>query len=143
MIRATSIGMLFFLLAQAFSLLLDLIWLRHRAEQDKDVEILLLRQQLRILQRKHPVQCEKSIHSIGGYRWLTSSRNPFLGSPVLPYANHIESGENMTSLIGSGCTERLHCTKNDPEKRSATLSEGSPAVSKARKTQVLGSITSI
>ena len=35
----------------------------------------------------------------------------------------------MTSLIGSGRTERLHCTKNDPEKRSAALSEGSPLVS--------------
>lgn len=46
--------MLFFLLAQAFSLLLDLLWLRCRADQDKDVEILLLRQQLRILQRKQP-----------------------------------------------------------------------------------------
>ena len=55
MIPATPIGMLFFLLAQAFSLLLDLIWLRHRAEQDKDVEILLLRQQLRILQRAKPL----------------------------------------------------------------------------------------
>jgi hypothetical protein len=54
MIRATPSGMLFFLLAQAFSLLLDLIWLGQRAEQDKDVEILLLRQQLRILQRKQP-----------------------------------------------------------------------------------------
>ncbi len=46
--------MLFLLLAQAFSLLLDLIWLGRRAEQDKDLEILLLRQQLRILQRKQP-----------------------------------------------------------------------------------------
>ena len=45
--------MLFFLLAHAFSLLLDLLSLAHRAEHDKDVEILLLRQQLRILQRKH------------------------------------------------------------------------------------------
>lgn len=46
--------MLFFLLAHAFSLLLDLIWFGHREEHDKDVEILLLRQQVRILQRKHP-----------------------------------------------------------------------------------------
>ncbi len=46
--------MLFLLLAQAFSLLLDLIWLGRRAEQDKDLEILLLRQQVRILQRKQP-----------------------------------------------------------------------------------------
>lgn len=46
--------MLYFLLAQAFSLLLDLIWVGHRATQVKDVEILLLRQQLRILQRKQP-----------------------------------------------------------------------------------------
>ena len=46
--------MLFFLLSHAFSLLLDLIWLCHRANHDKDLEILLLRQQLRILQRKQP-----------------------------------------------------------------------------------------
>ena len=46
--------MIFFLLSHAFSLLLDLIWVRRRAEQDKDIGILLLRQQLRILQRKQP-----------------------------------------------------------------------------------------
>ena len=46
--------MIFYLLAHAFSLLLDLIWLRRRADHDKDIEILLLRQQLRILQRKQP-----------------------------------------------------------------------------------------
>ena len=46
--------MLFFVLAQAFSLLLDLISLRCRPDRTKDVEILLLRQQLRILQRKQP-----------------------------------------------------------------------------------------
>src|SRR3712207_864156 len=54
MIPATRAGMLFFLLAHVFSLLLDLIRLGHRAEHDKDVEIVLLRQQLRILQRKQP-----------------------------------------------------------------------------------------
>ena len=54
MIPATSIGMLFFLLAQAFSLLLDLLWGRCPADHDKDLEIVLLRQQLRILQRKQP-----------------------------------------------------------------------------------------
>ncbi len=46
--------MKFFLLAQIWSVLLDLVWLRRHAEQDKDIEILLLRQQLRILQRKQP-----------------------------------------------------------------------------------------
>ena len=46
--------MIFFLLAQTLSVLLDLIWVARRAEHDKDVEILLLRQQLRILQRKQP-----------------------------------------------------------------------------------------
>ncbi len=51
MIPATRTGMVFFLLAQAFSLLFDLIWVGHRTEYDKDIEILLLRQQLRILQR--------------------------------------------------------------------------------------------
>ena len=54
MIPARRTGMVFFLLAQAFSLLLDLIWLGRRGEHDKDLEILLLRQQLRILQRKQP-----------------------------------------------------------------------------------------
>ena len=45
--------MLFFLLKQALSLLVDLIWMSHRDDRDKAIEILLLRQQLRILQRKH------------------------------------------------------------------------------------------
>ncbi len=46
--------MIFFLLAHAFSVLLDLIRLGRQTPQDKDLEILLLRQQLRILQRKQP-----------------------------------------------------------------------------------------
>ena len=46
--------MIFFLVAHTCSILLDLIWVARRTETDKDVEILLLRQQLRILQRKHP-----------------------------------------------------------------------------------------
>ena len=54
MIPATSIRMLFFLVAHVFSILLDLIGLRHQTDHAKDVEILLLRQQLRILQRKQP-----------------------------------------------------------------------------------------
>src|SRR5688572_23757430 len=52
MLPATATTMLYLLLAQAFALLLDLIWLGRRAAHDKDLEILLLRQQLRILQRK-------------------------------------------------------------------------------------------
>jgi hypothetical protein len=44
MIPATSQRMLLFLLAHAFSLLLDLIWVRHRGDQHKDLEILLLRE---------------------------------------------------------------------------------------------------
>lgn len=52
MISAGYVIMLYFLLANAFSLLLDLIWLNRRTDKDKDLEILLLRQQLRILQRK-------------------------------------------------------------------------------------------
>ncbi len=48
--------MMFLLLAHAFSLLLDLMLLARQTDHDKDVEILLLRQQLRLLQRKqsHP-----------------------------------------------------------------------------------------
>ena len=46
--------MIFYRLAQALALLLDLIWVDRRADRDKDIEILLLRQQLRILQRNKP-----------------------------------------------------------------------------------------
>jgi transposase InsO family protein len=48
--------MIFFLLAHVWSVLLDLMWLGHRTQYDNDIEILLLRQQLLILQRKqlHP-----------------------------------------------------------------------------------------
>ncbi len=46
--------MLCFLLAHAFALLLDVIWVAHPTEHDQDLEILLLRQQLRMLQRKQP-----------------------------------------------------------------------------------------
>ena len=38
--------MIFVLLAHLWSVLLDLIWLGRRAERDKDIEMLLLRQQL-------------------------------------------------------------------------------------------------
>jgi putative transposase len=44
--------MIFFLVAHTFSVLLDLVMLIARSEQDKDIEILLLQQQLRLLQRK-------------------------------------------------------------------------------------------
>ncbi len=46
--------MIFFVLQQLLSFLLDLSTVAHRTDRDKDLEILLLRQQLRILQRKHP-----------------------------------------------------------------------------------------
>jgi transposase InsO family protein len=46
--------MLYFLLAQTVSLLLDLCAINRRSERHKDLQILLLRQQLRILQRRHP-----------------------------------------------------------------------------------------
>ncbi len=46
--------MIYFLLAHTFTFLLDLVATVRRSDQEKDLEILLLRQQLRILQRKHP-----------------------------------------------------------------------------------------
>ena len=52
MIPATPTRMIFFLVAHVFSILVDLIGLSRQTDRDKDVEILLLRQQLRILQRK-------------------------------------------------------------------------------------------
>ncbi len=46
--------MLYHLLAQLVSLLFDLFTTKRLSDQHKDLEILLLRQQLRILQRHHP-----------------------------------------------------------------------------------------
>ena len=46
--------MMFFALGRIFSLLLDLVTVVGRSNHEKDLEILLLRQQLRILQRKQP-----------------------------------------------------------------------------------------
>ncbi len=46
--------MIYFVLGRIFSLLLDLMTVTWRSDHEKDLELLLLRQQLRILQRKHP-----------------------------------------------------------------------------------------
>ncbi|HSH77553.1 MAG TPA: integrase core domain-containing protein [Herpetosiphonaceae bacterium] len=46
--------MLYFLLAHTCTFLLDVVATVRRSDREKDPEILLLRQQLRILQRKHP-----------------------------------------------------------------------------------------
>jgi putative transposase len=46
--------MIFLFLQHLVSFLLDLITVARRSDRDKDMEILLLRQQLRILQRKQP-----------------------------------------------------------------------------------------
>jgi len=51
-IRAPFPCMIFFVLGRIFSLVLDLVALARRSEDEKDVEILLLRHQLHILQRK-------------------------------------------------------------------------------------------
>jgi hypothetical protein len=54
MVRAIPVCMIFFLVANTCSILLDLIWVARWTDIDQDVEILLLRQQVRILQRKQP-----------------------------------------------------------------------------------------
>lgn len=46
--------MLYFIIAQLFSLLLDFFLNRSRTDRRKDLEIMLLRRQLGILQRRHP-----------------------------------------------------------------------------------------
>lgn len=46
--------MIYFVLAHIWAFLLDLIAITRRSDREKDLEILLLRQQLRILQRKQP-----------------------------------------------------------------------------------------
>lgn len=47
--------MLFAIFAQILTLLLDLFTTTYRSDRQKDLQILLLRRQLRILQRKHPM----------------------------------------------------------------------------------------
>ncbi len=44
--------MLWFVVAQVFTLMLDVLALYRQSEREKDLEILLLRQQLRIVERK-------------------------------------------------------------------------------------------
>ena len=46
--------MIYFLIARIFAFRLDLIAIMCHADHEKDLAILLLRQQVRILQRKHP-----------------------------------------------------------------------------------------
>jgi len=46
--------MLYLLLSQILALLIDLITCRRRSERQKELEILVLRHQLRIMQRLHP-----------------------------------------------------------------------------------------
>ena len=46
--------MMYLIIAQLLSLVLDLVAINRRSERHKDLQILLLRQQLRILQRQHP-----------------------------------------------------------------------------------------
>ncbi len=48
-----AVLMIYFVLARVVACWLDLIMSVPRSQQAKDIEILLLRQQLRILQRKH------------------------------------------------------------------------------------------
>src|SRR5881392_557741 len=44
--------MVWFVVGQVFTMLLDILALRGQSEREKDIEILLLRQQLRIIERK-------------------------------------------------------------------------------------------
>src|SRR5919199_2258532 len=46
--------MVWFLLAQVLALLVDLIAMGRRSVDEQDLEIVLLRHQLRLLQRRHP-----------------------------------------------------------------------------------------
>jgi hypothetical protein len=52
--------MVWFVLAEIFTLLLDVLALRGQSEHEKDIEILLLRQQLRIVERKQRRPCRLS-----------------------------------------------------------------------------------
>ncbi len=53
-------SMIYLLISQLLSLLLDLFTVSRRSERHKDMQILLLRHQLRILQRQHPQKCNVS-----------------------------------------------------------------------------------
>ena len=72
--------MLYFMLARSLMLLLDLATILWHSEHEKDLEILLLRQQLRILQRKHPhpprlSRCKKLGLAVLAARFMAASSN--------------------------------------------------------------------
>ena len=69
--------MIYFFIAQLFSLLLDLGTVGRHSHRHKDLQILLLRQQLRILQRQHPTDAPCfSLQNSSPWRcWRISLRN--------------------------------------------------------------------
>ncbi len=52
LVQAIEVLMIWFVVAQVFRLVLDILALWRQSDREKDIEILLLRQQLRILERK-------------------------------------------------------------------------------------------
>ncbi len=77
---AVVAGMIYFMLAHSLMLLLDLATIMWHSEHEKDLEILLLRQQLRILQRKYPhpprlSRCEKLGLAVLAVRFMAASSN--------------------------------------------------------------------
>ncbi len=82
--------MIYFALAHILGFLLDLTTTIWRSNNQKDLEILLLRQQLRILQRKHPhppriSYCEKLALAVLAAKLRTAGRSAYnrLGEIVL------------------------------------------------------------
>src|SRR5215217_154019 len=54
--RVSEEDMVWFVLAQVFAILVDLITMGRRSADEKDLEIVLLRHQLRLLQRRQPAR---------------------------------------------------------------------------------------
>ncbi len=87
--------MLYALFAQILALLLDLFSTTHCSGHQKDIQILLLRRQLRILQRKHPDPPRISRWDKCFLAVLTSRLKQLSTSPTLPSAARVRLDEVM------------------------------------------------
>jgi hypothetical protein len=88
------------LVAHCFSVLLELVLLRHRSDQAKDLQILLLRRPLEIVQRKLDQPLRVSRAEKFALALLTFQLKPVTGQSVKDLSDVIRSFQPETVLKG-------------------------------------------
>ncbi len=99
--------MIWSLIAQGVTLILDLLTLRYSANKDKDLEVLVLRQQIRILERRvgEPVrssQVEKLMLALTAVHIKEGQQAPGKRQGAVQTALIVRIGARFLSLIGVG-----------------------------------------